>query len=162
MSSAYTTSSNYSYRGTYAPTFSSTAESSYNNNYYHHPPPSTSTTVSSSSTLPAINDIASQHYLFSYSNPLSSVLEATCGTPLPPTTSGSEHSYLPLPSARVGGGYSSVAPEYAAPKTAPATYDDSTTGSSNMSPFYSSYAGLAGELCSYPGAHDTANYSWRY
>jgi hypothetical protein len=78
---------------------------------------------------------------------LSSVVEATCGTPATlssvveatqlPTNSGAEHSYLPLPSARLSGSYSSVSSDYAAPKTA-ASY-----GHDTMSPLYLSYAGLA-------------------
>ncbi|KAI5852021.1 hypothetical protein BZA05DRAFT_337579 [Tricharina praecox] len=140
-SSAYTTSSsNYSsYRSTggahspsYAPAFSSDSSS-----YSYYQP---STTGASHSQLPAIADLSSNtppHYMYStYSTPtLSSIVEATCGTPVPTTSSGAESAYLPLPSSRISG-YSSVAPEYAAPKTTPA-YENT------MSPYYLSYTGLS-------------------
>ena len=64
---------------------------------------------------------------------LSSVVEQTCGTPVPTTS-----SYQPLPPSRILG-YSSAAPEFAAPKTAPA-YE------SPMPSYYLTYASLSGEL----------------
>jgi hypothetical protein len=110
-------------------TAGSTAYSSPESNYYY---PATS---SQSNHLPAIADHSSSpppSYLYTYSPPtLSSVVEATCGTAAP-TTSGAEHPYLPLPSARLSASYSAA--EYSVPKT---SYDEN--------PFYLSYAGLAGE-----------------
>jgi hypothetical protein len=108
-------------------TAGSTAYSSPESNYYY---PATS---SQSNHLPAIADHSSSpppSYLYTYSPPtLSSVVEATCGTAAP-TTSGAEHPYLPLPSARLSASYSAA--EYSVPKT---SYDEN--------PFYLSYAGLA-------------------
>ncbi|KAA8898350.1 hypothetical protein FN846DRAFT_210417 [Sphaerosporella brunnea] len=148
-SSTYTTSNYYRTAGSLSPSYAPTFSSADSSNYYYQP----TTTGVSSAHLPAISSMHS-YYTPTCGMPatLSSVVEATCGTPatlssIETTNSGAEHSYLPLPSARLSGSYSSVSSEYAAPKAA-ASY-----GHYTMSPLYLSYAGLAET----PDSNDFAN-----
>lgn len=137
---AYTTSSNYSsYRpaaGAHSPSYAPSFSESGSYSYYQP------TAGVPHSPLPAISDLSAatpppSHYMYStYSTPtLSSVVEATCGTPVATTSSAPESPYLPLPASRVSS-YSSAAPEYAAPKTTPA-YDNT------MAPYYLPYASIS-------------------
>lgn len=137
----YTTSSAYSshYRSASAPASSFTSTPG---PYYPATPPTTA------SELPALSDYppTSSSYVYSYSQPtLSSVVEATCGSSPTPSSAGSEHSYLPLPSAQLssstrymngGGDY----PTSSSSPSKPTLYDENS-----MPPFYLSYAGLAGD-----------------
>lgn len=111
------------YRGAYSPPQQS-----------YYPPTTTAEPTTSAEYAPQ------QHYLYSYSAPtLSSVVEATCGSSVSSSCSGSEHSYLPLPSARLSSssGYSVSTPPDYSPKTSPIVYSED-----HLSPFMSSYANL--------------------
>ncbi|KAG0644021.1 hypothetical protein HOY80DRAFT_943322 [Tuber brumale] len=97
------------------------------------------------SASPPVNDAASlshyespsTHYMYAYSQPtLSSVVETTCGSGI--SSSGPEHTYLPLPSTRISSNnYHHSYSDFITPKTA-SVFDENS-----MNPFYLSYAGLA-------------------
>ena len=120
------------YPPSYAPSFADQSS-----NYYSY---QASTSASSVPQLPALADLPPTGSYTSIYSPyshdtLSSVIDATCNAPVA-TTGAQDHYVRPtsLPAMRASSGY---APEYAAPKTASASYD--STGSAD--PFYMSYAG---------------------
>ncbi|PWW80298.1 hypothetical protein C7212DRAFT_311177 [Tuber magnatum] len=113
---------------------------------------SNSSPFSSSSPTPyypsasaPINDAASlSHYepsstpyMYAYSQPtLSSMVEATCGSGI--SSSGPEHTYLPLPSTRISSNnYHHSYSDFITPKIT-SVFDENS-----MNPLYLSYAGLA-------------------
>ncbi|RPB05366.1 hypothetical protein L873DRAFT_1825144 [Choiromyces venosus 120613-1] len=142
-------------RENYLPPLNNTAYTTTTTNYpsqYRSAASSNSSPFSSSSPTPyypsasaPVNDAASlshyespsSHYMYAYSQPtLSSVVEATCGSGI--SSSGPEHTYLPLPSTRISSNnYHHSYSDFITPKTT-SVFDENT-----MNPFYLSYAGLA-------------------
>ncbi|PUU79406.1 hypothetical protein B9Z19DRAFT_1125305 [Tuber borchii] len=133
LNTAYTTATSYSsqYRSA-ASSNSSPFSSSSPTPYY----PSASAPVNDAASLPHYES-PSTHYMYAYSQPaLSSVVEATCGSGI--SSSGPEHTYLPLPSTRISSNnYHHSYSDFITPKTT-SVFDENS-----MNPFYLSYAGLA-------------------
>lgn len=136
LNTAYTTAASYSaqYRSA-ASSNSSPFSSSSPTPYY----PSASAPVNDAASLPHYES-PSTHYMYAYSQPtLSSVVEATCGSGI--SSSGPEHTYLPLPSTRISSNnYHHSYSDFITPKTT-SVFDENS-----MNPFYLSYAGLAGKF----------------
>ncbi|CAZ84810.1 unnamed protein product [Tuber melanosporum] len=132
-STAYTTTASYpsQYRSA-ASSNSSPFSSSSPTPYY----PSASPPVNDTASL-SHYESPSTHYMYAYSQPtLSSVVEATCGSGI--SSSGPEHTYLPLPSTRISSNnYHHSYSDFITPKTA-SVFDENS-----MNPLYLSYAGLA-------------------
>lgn len=137
---AYTTSSGYpsQYRSAASSNTNPYSSSSSPTPYY---PSTTGSLPSDAPTLAEYHAPSNQYIYSSYSQPtLSSVVDATCNSNM--SSSGPEHSYLPLPSTRISSNsYHNSMSDYMTPKTSSLIFDENT-----MSPFSLSYAGLAGNI----------------